>query len=575
MKIFDFKLDPITGEEYYEVNVGGRQLLNSHILNKGPSFTREERVEFDLMGCLPWGIEDLQGQVDRALEMYRRKDEDLERYIFLMELQNRNATVFYRLLLDNLVEMIPIVYTPTVGQACMQMSHIQRRARGIYIHPDNLAAIDRIFGNISLPDVRLIVVTDGERILGLGDLGADGMGISIGKVCLYVAAGCLHPAVCMPMCIDVGTNNERLLNDPLYLGWRHPRLQGDAYYDFIEQFVVAVRRNFPSALLQWEDFAKHHAFDLLARYRERILSFNDDIQGTGATGLAALMTAARIKGVAMKDMRYAIVGMGEAGSGISDNIRAAMVGEGLSDAEARRRIFPMDKQGLLLDDDPTLEPQQRPYALPRAVIEGWTLDNPSRVELMDVLRNAKPNVLIGVTARPGLFDDAVLAQMAANDPRPVIMPLSNPTSKVECVPEAVSKATQGRFLMATGSPFAPVEAADGLQGIAQCNNLFIFPGVGLGAIISGSPKVTDAMFAAGANALSSMVTPEQKAQGYLLPKMENIREASAQVAMAVAREARDSGLGRRLDDSAIERIVRHAQWNPRFYPYRKPFCATR
>ncbi|HOI10569.1 MAG TPA: oxaloacetate-decarboxylating malate dehydrogenase, partial [Myxococcota bacterium] len=437
MKMFDFKLDPVTGEEYYEVNLDGRQLLNSHLLNKGPSFTREERNVFNLMGCLPWGIETLQSQVDRALEMYRRKDDDLERYIFLMELLNRNATVFYRLLLDNLVEMIPIVYTPTVGQACLQMSHIQRRSRGLYIHPENIAAIDRIFGNVSLPDVRLIVVTDGERILGLGDLGSDGMGISIGKVCLYVAAGCLHPAVCMPMCIDVGTNNERLLNDPLYLGWKHPRLQGDEYYDFIERFVVAVRRNFPGALLQWEDFAKHHAFDLLARYRERILSFNDDIQGTGATGLAALMTAARIKGCGMKDLRYAIVGMGEAGSGISDNIRAAMVGEGLSDEEARRRIFPIDRQGLLVDDDPTLEPQQRPYALPRAVVAGWTLADPNRIDMMDVLRNAKPNVLIGVTARPGLFDDAVLGQMAANDPRPVILALSNPTSKVECTPDAV------------------------------------------------------------------------------------------------------------------------------------------
>ncbi len=575
MKLFDFKIDPITGEEYYEVYATGRQLLNSHLLNKGPSFTREERVAFDLMGCLPWGMEDLYGQVERALEMYRRKEDDLERYIFLMELLNRNATVFYRLLLDNLVEMIPIVYTPTVGQACMQLSHIQRRSRGLYIHPDNLSAIDRICSNVSLPDVRLIVVTDGERILGLGDLGSDGMGISIGKVCLYVAAGCLHPAVCMPMCIDVGTNNERLLNDPMYLGRRHPRLQGEAYYDFIEQFVVAVQRNFPGALLQWEDFAKHHAFDLLARYRDRTLSFNDDIQGTGATGLAALTTAARIKGVALKDMRYAIVGMGEAGSGISDNIRAAMVAEGLSDEEARRQIFPMDKQGLLVADDPTLEPQQRPYALPRDIVSGWKLADPNRIDMMDVLRNAKPNVLIGVTARTGLFDDAVLGQMAANDPQPVIMALSNPTSKVECVPEAVSKATNGHFLMATGSPFAPLQTANGMQGIAQCNNLFIFPGVGLGAIVSGSPRVTDAMFAAGAHALSAMVTPEQEAAGWLLPKMENIREVSAQVAMAVAREARDSGLGRLLEDDAIERIVRHAQWNPRFYPYRKPFCAGR
>ncbi len=569
MKIFDFKLDPITGEEYYDVYLSGRQLHSSHILNKGSSFTKQERIDFNLAGCLPWGYEDLDAQVSRALEMYKRKEDDLERYIFLMELQNRNITVFYRLILDNLAEMVPIVYTPTVGMACMQLSHIQRRSRGIYIHPDNIGLIDKILQNVTYPEVRLIVVTDGERILGLGDLGADGMGISLGKVALYVAAGCLHPAVCLPMCLDVGTNNERLLNDPLYLGWRHPRLQGDAYYDFVEQFVVAIRRNYPKALLQWEDFAKHHAFELLSRYRERILSFNDDIQGTGATGLAALMTAARIKGVAMRDMRYAIVGMGEAGSGISDNIKAAMVAEGLSEHEAKLRIFALDKQGLLLEDDPSLEHQQRPYALPRSVTDGWKLERPNEIGLMDVLTNAKPNVLVGVTARPGLFDERVLAQMAKNDDRPVIMPLSNPTSKAECTPEQVSRATGGRFLMATGSPFDPVEGAFGLQSIAQCNNLFIFPGVGLGAIISGSPKITDAMFAAGAQALSKMVTKEQMDQGYLLPKMEDIREASAQVAMAVVRTARDTGLGRILDDEAIEQMVRRAQWTPRFYPYRR------
>jgi malate dehydrogenase (oxaloacetate-decarboxylating) len=371
------------------------------------------------------------------------------------------------------------------------------------------------------------------------------------------------------MCIDVGTNNERLLNDPLYMGWRHERLTGDAYYDFVERFVVAVRRHFPNALLQWEDFAKHHAFDLLERYRDRILCFNDDIQGTGATGLAALMTAARIKGVGLKDMKYAIVGMGEAGSGIAANIRAAMEAEGLTADQARARIFAMDKQGLLIRDDPTLEHQQVPFAQDRAAVDGWTLDDPNTVGMMDVLRNARPSVLIGVTARPGLFDEAVLGQMAANDPRPVFMPLSNPTSKCECTAEDVSRATNGRFLMATGSPFAPVQAEGGLQGIAQCNNLFIFPGVGLGAIVSGSHKVTDAMFAAGANALSALVTDEQKRQGYLLPRMENIREASAQVALAVAKEARESGMGRLLSDEDLERIVRHAQWEPRFYPYRK------
>lgn len=572
MKAFEFKVDPITGEEYYEVRSSGQQLLNNPILNKGPSFPREERREFGIAGYLPLAISSLQEQVDRALEAYRRKNDDLERYIFLMELQNRNETVFYKLLLENLTEMIPIIYTPTVGQACINMSHIQRRARGIYIHPENLDFIEDIFSKVALPEVRLIVVTDGERILGLGDLGADGMGISIGKVGLYVAAGCLHPASCVPICIDVGTNNKRLLDDPLYMGWRHERLSGREYYDFIEKFVVAVKRAFPGALLQWEDFAKHHAFELLTRYRERILSFNDDIQGTGATALAALMTAARIKGVKMSDMRYAIVGMGEAGSGIADNLRAAMETEGLDPQSARDHIFVVDKQGLILEDDPTLEHQQVPYAQRHANVSGWAVADPGHITMLEVVTYARPNVLIGVTAQPGLFNDAILAQMAKNDNRPVIMPLSNPTSKVECTPDAVNRVTNGSFLMATGSPFDAVSTPSGRQGIAQCNNLFIFPGVGLGAIVSGSPKVTDHMFTAGAKALSAMVSDDEAAHGYMLPKMENIREVSAQVALAVAREARDCGLGRLLDDATLEKIVRHAQWDPHFYSYHRPRC---
>jgi malate dehydrogenase (oxaloacetate-decarboxylating) len=575
MKSFSFKVDPITGEEFYEVYVTGQRLLNNPCLNKGHAFDRDERHELELGGLLAHGVSTLEAQTHSCLEHYRRKSDDLERYIYLMELQNRNETLFYALLLRNLEEMIPIIYTPTVGQACMQMSHILRRARGVYIHPDNISHIHEIFESVTLPDLRLIVVTDGERILGLGDLGSDGMGISIGKVGLYVAAGCLHPACCMPMCIDVGTNNERLLNDPLYMGYRHPRLTGAAYDEFIEKFVVAVKRAFPHALLQWEDFAKHHAFDLLERYRDRILSFNDDIQGTGATALAAMVSAARIRDVRMRDMKYVMCGFGEAGRGISDNIRTMMQEEGLTDAEARGRIFPIDKQGLLMVDDPTLEPQQRPFAHPRTDVEGWTLQNPGRIDLIDVVRNVKPDVLIGVTAQRGLFSDEVLRLMAANCPRPIILALSNPTSKVECTPEEVVRATDGRFLMATGSPFPPIQTPNGVQGIAQCNNLFIFPGVGLGAIVSGAPKVTDRMFTAAAKALAELVTPENRKDGWMLPQMKDIREASVQVALAVAREARDSGIGRRIDNEELERIVRKAQWSPHYLPYRLDRCAAK
>lgn len=575
MKSFSFKVDPITGEEYYEVSVTGQRLLNNPCLNKGHAFTRDERHELELGGLLAHGVSTLDAQATVCLEHYRRKADDLERYIYLMELQNRNETLFYALLLRNLEEMIPIIYTPTVGQACLQMSHIQRRARGIYIHPDNIGHIEEIFESVTLPDLRLIVVTDGERILGLGDLGADGMGISIGKVGLYVAAGCLHPACCMPMCIDVGTNNERLLNDPYYMGYRKPRLQGAEYDEFIERFVVAVKRSFPHALLQWEDFAKHHAFHLLDRYRDRILSFNDDIQGTGATCLAALVTAARIRNVRMRDMTYLSVGFGEAGRGIADNIRTVMMEEGLTDAEARARVWAVDKQGLLLADDPTLEHQQTPFAHARGDIANWKLASPDRIDLMDVMKNAKPDVIIGVTAQRGLFSDELLHQMAMHCERPIVLALSNPTSKVECTPEEASRATDGRFLMATGSPFPPLATKAGVQGIAQCNNLFIFPGVGLGAIVSGAPKVTDRMFTAGSKALARMVTPEAMKEGWMLPQMKNIREASVQVALAVAKEARDSGVGRILDDEALEHVVRKAQYTPRYMPYRLDRCGAK
>jgi malate dehydrogenase (oxaloacetate-decarboxylating) len=575
MKSFSFKIDPITGEDFYEVYVTGQRLLNNPCLNKGHAFPRDERHELELGGLLAHGVSSLDAQANVCLEHYRRKSDDLERYIYLMELQNRNETLFYQVILRNLEEMIPIIYTPTVGQACMQMSHILRRARGIYIHPDNIDSINQIFEDVTLPDLRLIVVTDGERILGLGDLGSDGMGISIGKVGLYVAAGCLHPACCMPMCIDVGTNNERLLNDPAYMGYRKTRLVGAAYDDFIEKFVNAVKRAFPHALLQWEDFAKHHAFDLLDRYRDRILSFNDDIQGTGATALAALVTAARIRETRMREMKYVMAGFGEAGRGISDNIRTVMEEEGLTDAEARGRIFAVDRQGLLLADDPALEPQQKAFAHSRSDVAGWKLANPDRIDLADVIRNVHPDVLVGVTAQRGLFSEEILREMAAQCPRPIILALSNPTSKVECTPDEVMKATNGRFLMATGSPFAPIETPDGVQGIAQCNNLFIFPGVGLGAIISGAPKVTDRMFTAASKALAQMVTPEARRAGWMLPQMKDIRESSAQAALAVAKEARDSGIGRRLDDEALERLIRKAQWQPHYVPYRLDRCSGR
>ena len=568
MKTFSMKIDPLTNEAYWEVYLRGQPLLHDPLLNKGSAFSEEERLSLGLCGLLPCGLSTIGHQKERSMESLRRKPDNMEKYIFLQGLLNRQEVLYYRLLVDHLTELVPIVYTPTVGQACMELSHIARRFRGIYLSPENIAKIDQIFQSISLPSVDLIVVTDGERILGLGDLGADGMGIPVGKVTLYVAAGGLHPACCLPISLDVGTNNQRLLDDPLYLGWKHARLEGDSYWKFIETFVLGVKRNFPEALVQWEDFAKHKAFSLLDRYRDRVLSFDDDIQGTGSVALSVLMTAMRIKKSRFADQRFLIAGQGQAGVGIGLNMLAQLKAEGLSDEEAGRRIFTYDLPGMLLKDTPGLSPWQQPLAQDRAAVAGWTLRSPDRIDLVDIIRNAKPTVLIGVTARPGLFSGEVLEAMAASDAQPVIMPLSNPTSKVECTPQEIAKATDGRALVATGSPFADIPWGGRTLVTSQCNNLYIFPGVGLGALVAKATKVTHEMFLAASRALSAMVTPELEARGYLLPAMQDIRAVSRAVAKAVAVEARDAGLGRLLDDPQYDRLIAQAQWDPQYAPFR-------
>ena len=568
MKTFAFKTDPVTGEEYYEIYARGRQVMNDPHLNKISCFTQEERLALGLDGLLRSAITPLEGEVARAYEAFQRKPDELEKYIFLVALQDRSEVVFYSLVAAHLKEMVPIVYTPTVGTACLQMSHIQRRFRGLYITPENIDNLDNVFRNITLPQVSLIVVTDGERILGLGDLGSDGMGIPVGKVSLYVAAGGLHPHVCLPVTLDVGTNNQRLLDDPNYMGYRHPRLRGPAYEEIVEKFVLGVKRHFPDALLQWEDFGKSTAFKNLARYRDRILSFNDDIQGTGSTSLAALMTAMRIKKSRFSDERFMIVGMGQAGTGIAMNIQAAMIAEGASAEEARAHVFAIDQQGLLVEDDPALEEPQKPMAQRRAAVAGWNLATPGKITMHDVVGNAHPTVLIGVTAQTGLFSEAILQEVARHTERPIVFALSNPTSKCECTPDQVWKATDGKGLVATGSPFPPLEWNGRTLRTSQCNNMFIFPGVGLGALVSHATKVTDGMLLAASRAISEMVTPEQEAMGLMLPEMEDIRAAATAVAIAVAKQAREEGLGRLMDDETIVKTVTKAQWQPHFTPFR-------
>jgi malate dehydrogenase (oxaloacetate-decarboxylating) len=567
MKKFTIQVDPMTGDKYVNVPFTGQQLVEHPIYNKGSAFTEQEREQLGLYGILPRHSSTMEEQVKRVYENYSKKTSPIEKFIFLLGLLDRNETLFYRLVLDNAEEMLPIVYTPTVGEAAKTFSHMFRRPRGLYIPADQMHNIDTILGNAPFSNVNLIVVTDGERILGLGDQGVGGMAIPVGKTSLYVVGAGLHPALCLPILIDVGTNNEELLKDPLYLGLKHKRLTGEEYDAVIEQFVHAVKQCFPHALLQWEDFGKHHALRILNRYRERICSFDDDIQGTGSVTLAALLSAIHGKGEKLKDQRYVFLGFGQAGYGIANTLTHAMMEEGISLQEAKQRIYPLGHRGLVFDDTNPHE-YQAPFARTRDYTANWKLRNPDKVDLFDTVLNSKATVLIGTSGVANTFTDDVLSQMAKNTDRPVILALSNPNKNCECTPEQAFSATNGTCLIATGSPFADVKVKGKPRKIPQCNNMYIFPGVGLGAIVSMTPKVTDAMFTAASKVLASMTSQSAAAKGDLLPDIHDIRKVSENVAFAVAKEARDTGLGIRLPDDKLRELVVHAMWIPEYLPYR-------
>jgi malate dehydrogenase (oxaloacetate-decarboxylating) len=569
MNRFEMRVDPLTREIYYAVPHKGHTLLSDPLLNKGHGFSNVERAEFDLTGLLPDRVGSLEEQRIRNYDIYKTKQTDLGRYVSLLALLDRNETVFYSLLLNHLEEMLPIVYTPTVGQACLKLSHIVRKWRGIYVSPRNIDFIEKILSNVGLPNVSLLVATDGERILGLGDLGADGMGIPVGKIALYVAAAGIHPASTLPVMIDVGTNNERLLNDPLYIGVRQKRLTGDAYYELIERFVQGVRRVFPRALLQWEDFGKQHAATLLDRYHERILSFNDDIQGTGATAAAALRTAFQMTGRPMSEQKIAILGFGQAGSGVANALVTLMNREcGLSIADARKRIYAIDINGLLMAGD-TADEYQKNFLQPRDAIASWPVAKDRAPKLAEVVAHAGITTLIGLSGQAGAFNREILNSLGRNCERPILLALSNPTSCCEAIPEEVMAATNYRALMATGSPFNPVKNPSGGEiAISQCNNLHVFPGMGLGAIVCQAQKVTHQMFSAATCAISDMVTPEQRAQGHLLPALKDARLVSYTVALAVAKQAREEGIGMAASDERLSELIKSAIWEPHYYPYR-------
>ena len=554
------------GEDRIETRKRGVWLLNNPSTNKGLAYTKEERRQLGLNGLLPDQVLEIEQQVELELEHIRAKSTDLEKYIGLTRLQDLNEVLFYRVLAENLPELLPIVYTPTVGLACQQFSHILRSARGIWITPSNIEHVHEILESAPFHDIRLLVVTDNERILGLGDLGAGGMGIPVGKLALYVAGAGIHPSKCLPVSLDVGTNNQELLNDPLYNGHRGRRLTGQAYFDFVEHFVQAVRDVFPRAIVQWEDFAKTHSFTLLERYQSRVPSFNDDIQGTAAVTLGGIFTALRSTGQAIRDQRILFIGAGGACIGIARLTSAAMRRAGATELEIERAIAAFDSRGLLHTEREIKEPFKREFALSRESVEHYGLAPSSDTNPVEMIRAFKPTVLVGATAQPGAFTREMIEEMAKHVDRPVILPLSNPTSKSECTPKDALEWTGGRALVATGSPYDDVTYEGKRHVIGQSNNVFIFPGVGLGAIVSETREINDEMFLIAAQTLASCVSEERLALGAIFPCESDLRKISFQIACAIVRYARDAQLGRVIPDDEIEATTRSAVWYPSYIP---------
>jgi malic enzyme len=543
----------------------GQALLAQLLLNKGTAFTARERDAFGLLGLLPPGVATLDEQVAWELEHVRRKADDLERYVGLAALHDRNETLFYRLLVDNLEEFLPIVYTPTVGLACQNFSHIFRRPRGVWITPDDVGRIDHILFAAG-GAIRLIVVTDNERILGLGDQGAGGMPIPVGKLALYTAAAGIYPGQTLPVSLDVGTDNEALLDDPLYLGHRAPRLRGPAYDAVVEAFVDAVARVFPTAVVQWEDFKQHNAIRILERYRRRLPSFNDDMQGTAAVVLAGLLAARRERGGLTSD-RFMFVGAGAAAIGIASLLRRELVAEGMDPGTAASAIVMLDSRGLVHTDRPALPDDQRPFAVDPARLLEAGLHPSELVDPVAIARATGATVLIGASACAGAFTEALVREVGLHDPVPIMLPLSNPSACAEARPEDILRWTAGRAFVATDGPSRDVAGPTGVRVIGQANNVFVFPGMGLGAIVAETREVTDDLFLVAARELASLVSADRLRTGALYPPIAGLRAVARAIAVAVVREARDSGDGRALSDEEIELAVDRAMWWPDYVPF--------
>lgn len=552
------------------ISYAGPSLLETPLLNKGSAFSGRERLNFNLMGLLPPRYENIEEQVKRAYMQYKSFVEPINKHIYLRVVQDNNETLFYRLLIEHLVEMLPIIYTPTVGEACEHFSDIYRSARGIIASYEERQYMDDILRSVTKDKVKVIVVTDGERVLGLGDQGLGGMGIAIGKLSIYTACGGISPAYTLPVALDVGTNNKKLLDDPYYMGMRHPRVDKAEYDDFVDQFVNAAQERWPGVLIQFEDFAQPNAMPILQRHREQVCCFNDDIQGTAAVTLGTLLSACRKKGEALCDQKVVFVGSGSAGCGIAELIINAMVIEGLTDAQARARVFMVDRFGLLTEGMTNLLDFQERLVQPPSALEEWKLTSDGGyASLMDVVSNTQASILIGVSGKPGLFTEEVVRKMLSGCPRPIILPLSNPSQHVEAHPQDVVAWTDGKAIVATGSPFDTVEYNGEKVEISQCNNSYIFPGVGLGVISCKARLVSDEMLMVASTTLAELSPGQEDQSSAVLPPLTALPQISRMIAFAVAKTAIAQDLAREMTDEELLAAIERNFWTPVYREYRR------
>lgn len=551
------------------ISYAGPTLLETPLLNKGGAFTERERRAFNLLGLLPPRHETIEGQVKRAYRQYCSFDDAINKHIYLRAVQDTNETLFYRLISEHLVEMLPIIYTPTVGDACEHFSDIYRRARGLFVSYEEREFMADIMQSVTKDKVKVIVVTDGERVLGLGDQGIGGMGITIGKLSLYTVCGGISPAYTLPVALDVGTNNQTLLDDPMYMGVRHPRVTGEEYTAFVDSFIDAAQERWPGVLIQFEDFAQPNAMPILQRHRDRVCCFNDDIQGTAAVTLGTLFAACRKKGEKLSAQRIVFVGAGSAGCGIAELIISAMIAEGVTDAQARAQIFMVDRFGLLTEGMHNLMDFQHKLTQPRAALNSWTVETDDYPSLFDVINNVDASVLIGVSGKPGLFTERVVRRMQQTCPRPIILPLSNPSRQVEAHPADVLAWTEGHAIVATGSPFGKVDYNGQTYDIAQCNNSYIFPGIGLGVIACKSARVTDEMLMIASITLSENAPQVDDNTASILPPLTDLPQISRKIAFAVAKMAMTQGHAREIPDDELVEIIEHNFWTPVYREYRR------